>query len=308
VTSEVRLEILRADELTPWVAQLRELERGITYPIEDGADAFTIDHGPSYHPFFSEMGDAFFMVARDEQRLLGSLAGVFRTARVSERELATVYFADLKLAPDVRGRGVVHQMARRVVRAALFERRFWRWRLAYYAAMQGEHGDVARTMSGPHAGRLLRRSARLSLYFVEPAVLSRLPVPTSPPPPSGGGLDLSPGAASRCSGAGWVTTAERKDLRIVSTGRAWPLVHLPLGPAAWGGSWGRYLSACGAELAGAGPAQACFAIDERLEDHVGWLAAAGVVPSTFCSVYALSILPGLQVASVPWIHLATSEI
>ena len=54
------------------------------------------------------------------------------------------------------------------------------------------------------------------------------------------------------------------------------------------------------------PGPACFALDERLADHVAWLAAQGITPGAVCTVYTFG-LPGAP-KPAPWVHLATSEI
>ena len=107
---------------------------------------------------------------------------------------------------------------------------------------------------------------------------------------------------------GVISTAGRKDLRLVSTAEPWPLAHLALGPAAWRPSWGAYLAAAGAALVDhriAGPA--CFGVDDRLRDHVAWLAGEGVEPGAVCTVSTRSPCPRGFLAP-PWVHLATSEI
>ena len=79
---------------------------------------------------------------------------------------------------------------------------------------------------------------------------------------------------------------------------------MPLGPSRWGKSWGAYLRAAGATLA---PSQiACFAIDTRLDGHVGWLARQGIERGAIATVYAVSLTRRTRGAT--WVHLATSEI
>ena len=67
---------------------------------------------------------------------------------------------------------------------------------------------------------------------------------------------------------GLVSTAGRKDLRRVSSGAQWPLVHLGLGPAAWPSRWVDYLRLAAADHPGA---FCCFALDERLAAHLAWI-------------------------------------
>jgi hypothetical protein len=273
-----RIITVRPGELRPFVASLRRLEESITYPLD--ADAFRIDHGPEYHPFFSEMGDARFVLAVDGDEVLGSLALVWKKG--------ALYFADFKVRTDQRGTGLARRVAFHAARCAYAA---GGWSFAFMAAMRGRKGDVTR--SGGFLMKLLRPAARLLVYFAPREALARVPEGLRPPGP---GLSLSV-ASPRLL----VSTAGKKDLRLVSTGESWPLVHLACGPSAWGSSLGTYLRRC-AQVLPAG-AIGCFALDERLEDHVKWLEASGVLPGASCTIYASPRAPRAE-----WVHLATSEI
>ena len=177
--------------------------------------------------------------------------------------------------------------------------RFRQWRLAYFAAMRGDRGDVTRSMRWHNPARLLRPAAELRVYFVEPTALQALDPAGAPATPSSKGLDLSPDAPDR------VSTRGRKDLRLASTGAPWPLVHLARGPAGWGASHGAYLKRCGAADWAPGEL-ACFALDARLSREIEWLAAKGLHAGATCTIYALA-WPGI-LRRARWFHLATSEV
>ena len=113
----LRFVHVTAEGLGPYLSSLRALERGIRYPIADGADHFTIDHGEAYHPFFSRLGEAHFLLALRGDEVVGSVAGVLRAVRAGEREVQALYLCDLKLAAQERGQGV----ARRLLQRGLFE-------------------------------------------------------------------------------------------------------------------------------------------------------------------------------------------
>jgi hypothetical protein len=296
----VRVVLVDAAGLAPYAAGLRALERDITYPLDDGRDRFWIDHGPDYHPFFSHMGEAHFLVALEHDLVVGTVAGVLRTIEHRGATYEVGYACDLKLAASHRGRGVARSMLLHGLGQIVKTPRFRRWRYAFGAAMRGERGDVMRSARGLHPAKLFRPDARLRLYFVDHAALGALDPAGCPPNPTAEGLVLSP----RTPGLGIVSTAGRKDLRRVSTGQPWPLVHLTHGPHTWPTSLGHYLRA-GAEAL-APDDVACFGLDERLDAHVAWLAARGLRSDTVCTIYGWR-LPGGPRAS-PWVHLATSEI
>jgi len=303
---KLRVEVLESFELAKHVPQLRDLERSITYPLADGAERFFIDHGPDYHPFFSQIGDrAGFLCAFDGELLVGSFAGVLRRARLGERLAPSMYLADYKIRAEYRGTKVGRTILWNCVGLLRYPE-LRTPRLYYGAAMRGAQGDLMRSARGSRSVmRLTRPIASLEVYFAEPEKLVRLDLSQAPPPPLGRGLDLSPDAERLARGPGLTNTAGRKDLRLVSTGAPFPLEHLPFGPALQLKGFGAYLRDCGEALAGS-TAKACFAVDERLPDRVRWLRGQGIEPGARCTVYALRLPP--MHGRVDWVHLATSEI
>lgn len=298
----LRLLHLRPDELAPWVERLRALERDISYPLDDGRDRFVVSHGAAYHPFFSSLGDAHFLLALDGERLVGCLAGVRKPVHAPGGEVPAAYLGDLKVHRDWRGRGLP---ARLLARALALSLRDWsrlHWRFAFGAAMRGANGDVMRAARGVNLMKLGRPHATLDLYFVAPRALAALDVRGAPATPSAPGLDLSPAATRDV-----VSTLGTKDFVLQSTGRPWPLVHLPRGPAGWGDSHAAYLRRGGeALLREHAPGPACFGLDQRLGAERAFLAARGLQPGAVCTVYALATTPRARGAR--WVHLATSEI
>jgi GNAT superfamily N-acetyltransferase len=290
--------------LQPHVPGLRALEESITYPI-GASDSFRIDHGPEYHPFFSALGDAHFMLATDDAEVVGTAVGVVKPIRSAGRESVGLYVCDLKIAPGHRGRGLSRRLLTRGLVEVLRTPALRRARLLYGAAMRGTRGDVMRSAKRWSPLRLGRPLARCAVYFAPPESLAALDVEACPPPPAGEGLELSPGGGP--DDASFSSTAGRKDLRLVSSGAPWPLVHLPAGPSSWRPSWGHYLRRCGQRLTALGLAgPACFAVDERLREHVEWLAGRGISASASLTVYGVAA-PGLLRRSA-WVHIATSEV
>jgi len=307
----VRFLLLRPEELSPWVERLRALERDIEYPIADGADAFRIDHGERYHPFFSEMGESSrFLLAVDGDRVVGTVVGVLRDTLLRAHAVKAVYGADMKIAREYRGAALSRKMLLFGLSQFVRTPEGRSWRFGYVAAMRGAKGDVMRTVRGLHPGRIVHAAARLNVYFAPPERLAALDVRSAPPSPRlDEGLDLSPSPPpAHVEPPGLVSTAGRKDLRLRSTGGSpWPLVHLPYGPARALPSWPHYLRASGEAMGSRGlPGPACFAVDLRLDAHVRWLSRHGIEPGAVCTVYALPLT--LRSRGASWLHLATSEI
>lgn len=276
------------------MASLRALEAGIRYPIADGADHFTIDHGPAYHPFFSRLGEAHFLLAVEGGQVVGSIAGVLRPVAGGARSVPALYLCDLKLAASFRGKGLARRMLQRGVIEILKNPLGRKVRLLYGAAMRGAAGDVMRTARGGNPLRLGVGIAALRLYFATAAQLAALEGP-GPRAPEGPGLALSPG------GPAVVETTGEKDFRLDSTGKPWRLVHLAAAPT---DGWGAWLRECAGRVGGG--QLGCFAVDARLDAHQRWLAAAGLTPGAGCTVYGLALTRA--VSATRWVHLSTAEI
>src|SRR6185312_3460065 len=87
----MQIGFIEAAELKPYQDQLCALEQGIEYPIADGADFFTIDHGEDYTAFFLGLGDPRFLVALDGDRLKGTICGILRRCTQGGKTFPTVY-------------------------------------------------------------------------------------------------------------------------------------------------------------------------------------------------------------------------
>ena len=299
-----RLHHLTAEGLSPFVSGLRALEGAMVYPA--GEQSFTIDHGPAYHPFFSDMGAAHFVLASAQDAVVGNVVGVRKQVRGGGRSLPALYIGDLKVAASQRGRGLARRMLTFGLWRILATPELREVRLLFGAAMKGARGDVTRSARGASPLKLVRPWMRGVLYFAAPASLAALDPAACPPTPEPAtGLDLSPDATG--TPPGFTSTAGRKDLRLLPHGTPWPLVHLPRGPSSWRPSWGHYLRACGEALVKEGaPGPTCFGLDERLVAHRTWLAAQGLAPDAAYSVYGLDLTGAVRRAT--WIHLASSEI
>lgn len=314
----IRVLHLEPNTIGPYVAGLRALERDITYPLAGGDDAFWIDHGAEYHPFFSGLGEAHFLVALDKDRVVGSVAGILRRATANGVSFTSGYACDYKVAPSHRGSGVAMRMLFSGLREILNPfnpARYRSFQYIYGAAMRGAKGDVSRSARGAHPLKLIRPIGRLAIYFVSPQRLAALDTSDPPASPEPGGLDFSPDIESAAEPPGVVSTAGRKDLRLESSGQSWPLAHLPLGPSAWRPNLPAYLRRAGETLVGKNAGgDACFALDERLAATIAWLRQRDIAPGATATVLAgknpiAPRGPSIQpLSNFPWIHLATSEI
>ncbi len=296
-----KLKILEANEIQTYVKGLRALEASISYPISAGADSFQIDHGSEYHPFFSEMGKCKFMLFVDGSKVLGSLAGVWKDVSLGENKSVGFYFADLKLAPSVRGKGIPARMVRLAFLRWMFSKEYRGWNFIYFAAMQGVQGGVSRSFRGFHLGKITQPVARLLVFFIPVVDLLELP-DGGPASGQADGVRLSPNVTDAVT---WNTG--KKDFVLASTGNPWKLAHLrPVGSG--GPRLGEELRSAGQEIQGIEPtALGCLAVDERLTSVIEWLNQHGIQTDTYCNLHSVSFFgPSLRI--FPWVEISTSEI
>jgi hypothetical protein len=91
---------------------LKEFEQNFSYPL-GLQHSFRISHGEDYSLFFRAQGEASCFVAEQQGTVLGSLGAVIRTLYLPDgQECPTVYFGDLKIAPQARGGAVLLRLAR----------------------------------------------------------------------------------------------------------------------------------------------------------------------------------------------------
>ena len=306
---KLTFKIVESYELSPHVEDLRALEAGMTYPLDE--DTFTIDHGEAYHPFFSEMGAARFLLVMVDGEVLGTMAGVWREVEIAGVVTPSVYLGDFKLAKSLRGGQVARKLAMYALKAWWQRTTLGGWNLAFGAAMRGDRGDVMRTTSGGgyHAGRLLEPMAQQVLYFVSPSDLAKVSS-RGEPLWTTDYADLTPGAAM-----GIERTEGKKDFQLQSSGKPWPLAHLPLAPQRCSQGYGEYLRRCAKilieqDLSSGRRSVACFGLDMRARHAIGWLARNGLEPGAHCTLYGVHFPrrghPSIH--EMPYVHLSTAMI
>jgi len=298
----IQFRIVDAEGLAPYVDGLRALEQGISYPIADGADSFVIDHGNDYHPFFSEMGvKTGFLVVLDNEDVVGSAVGVWKPSQIQGKSYIGLYFADLKLLPQYRGRNISSKIFWYAIIRWPFVKDYQGWSFAFFAAMHGDKGDVKRSFRRFHLGRITRPAAELRVFFVSSLLLLDLGVGPKMPNRTRG-IELS---SPHLPLVKW--NDGKKDFCLQSTGLPWKLAHVQIFSSEEQ-SLGDRLNHAGMQIQEREPdALACFAIDVRLTGAIAWLAENKIVSDTLCTVYSVSFFaPSLRKAD--FIVLSTGDI
>lgn len=297
----LRYTILGPEKMGGYQDELADLESSISYPLEGGDDSFTIRHGESYHRFFSDMGESYFMIARSNERICGTIAGVIKKTALGSNHIRALYVADLKLRADIRGKGVPRKMLFQAFRAYISSGRYRGWRFLFFAGMHGERGNVTKSFSGTHLGRLAVKLSVHSIYIVKPERLEFEEVPSHDLDPERE-LELSPDKVGKIT-----LNSGTKDLYRSSDGSKMLLAHIhPDSSKGFISDLTRLSKRVREELPGH---LACFSVDNNREDIISYLSESGLNTNTLCSVYAFRWpLIGPSFSNIERVSISTSEI
>lgn len=99
---------LSGHERVLYSKELQEFESQFSYPL--GQKRFNIVHGASdgcdYFSFFEQMGEVYYFVARNEEKIVGAGCAVLRDGL----EGTYWYLCDFKILKEYRGKGILEKM------------------------------------------------------------------------------------------------------------------------------------------------------------------------------------------------------
>jgi hypothetical protein len=194
------------DNLPRWQADLEALEQCSVYPL--GEDAFRISHGAHYLAFFERMGKVAYYGLEDPAGLVAVGCGVLRPAGGPGLPRRW-YVADLKVRPDARGRHLPVMLLRRA-----FLQNYLRCRRGYAVAMNPADGRV------PPAVRTFAWFKWLPMWMLASFQLDIFSADSD-------GLGaVWPLLVQHKGAAHLVSCSGLKELRLESTGRPLPLLHV----------------------------------------------------------------------------------
>jgi hypothetical protein len=109
----MRVKVLCEPPDADLAAELSEFERQFRYPLDRGW--FRIDHGDDYNRFYRCLGEAVYVVARDDAGITGVCSAARRQVhRPGESSQSALYLGDLKLAARARGGLTLLRLAKAV--------------------------------------------------------------------------------------------------------------------------------------------------------------------------------------------------
>jgi len=209
----IRVLELSGDSFAKYQDSIRELERGVTYPLGD--DRFAIDHGHDYFAFFRRLGELAYFVALDSERVVAVCAAVMRrlprfAGAIAEKAW---YVCDLKVHPDYRNQRIPWQLFLHG-----FPGKYARCQRGYAISMNPGDGSANRVVRMATRFQLapISLAATLGIYSL---AADRM-------------RDVEGVLNRRLGPLGYLNLVGAKDIILQSTGGAMPLLHLQHGPTA----------------------------------------------------------------------------
>jgi len=284
--------------LKPYSADLRYLEQSIEYPLDNGEQFFTIDHGNDYTRFFNQQGDrSLFILILDGSKVIGSLAGVWKSVQFWRRPQTALYLADLKMAHFYRGKGIMKRLLWSLFWKWLFRKDFKGWDFLYFCAMQREGKGVDHSFKGLHIGSITRPVAELLVFMIKPElILNWKPLNSISLENS---INLSP---RHTKSVQWNEGA--KTILNTVTGEPIRLGHMD--PALWYGDRAILHESAEGVMAQR-DALACFAVDTRQTELLHSLQKGGITTSTVCKIFSFAPF-AKSLRSFDTLLLSTGEI
>ena len=297
----IKLKIIESSDIMEYQSQFSNIEKSIKYPLDGGADSFTINHGNRYDQFFSNMGRSRFLIALESAKVCGSIAAVWKKIKINKKPLYALYIADLKIISKYRGRRIPLKMVFHALLKYIIYQKYKGWKFLYYIGMNGEKGNVTKSFRGFHLGRLSKSICNQKIYIINLNDLENLSH-FSFKHNNGTTIELSPNNINKI-----ITNRGIKDLTLQSSGKIMQLAHIHF---QINEKFNHNISElvkiikqnfCDYKL--------CFAVDVRNNYFINYLSQNKIESNTTCSIYTFHWpILGYNLNRHKFISLSTAEI
>lgn len=189
---------------------LANFEKLFAYPL--GQDFFHIDHGADYFAFFKRLGQLHYFIALDQEIIVGVMAAILRNiplTKGAKPELAW-YLCDLKIHPDYQGKGI-----HRILFQRIFDRCSSKCKRSYGISMNLSGGKYNRLES------FLRKMPLGSFHKVQDIGVFSVEYEDL--------QQIIPLLTNNKQDVGFLNLKDKKDLILVSSGLALPILHIQQG-------------------------------------------------------------------------------
>ena len=277
----LKYHIVNEKQLPPFIPELRSIEKKIEYPLEDGSEGFFIDHGKDYSPFFTQQGyKTRFLIITNRDKVVGSVAGVWKRVSINKKTYNALYASDLKLKPEYRSRGIVKNFLWYLFVRWPFTKEFQGWDFIYFCAMQRENKGVESTFKGTHLGKLTKPNCLLNIYILDPKELNRIDLEKLLYSPKNE-INLSPHLKNDI-----LWNKGKKNIVSTRDGSLMNLGHL--NPEVFYINGQERLNNSIKEISDRKDGKICFSIDHRNKKILNVFERGGIYTETKCRVFSFS--------------------
>ena len=274
-------EILQPQHIKKYVKELKLIEKNILYPLENGEGSFFINHGNNYYPFFTQQGyKTRFVAIKNESRIIGIAAGVWKKLFYDGSQYTGLYIADLKIKPEHRKKGILNQMMWNLIVRWPFIKDYKGWDFCFFCTMLKNSYGVEKSFKGLTPAKLAKPTGLINIYMIDPKKIAILKLSDMPIIPFLDSINLSP---KRKELVLW--NNGKKD--IVSSVNNTALNFGHLHPEI-------FLSKDSSDIEKAisiimkNNGIACFAIDNKQTKLIEWLKIKGISTNTKCKIFSFS--------------------
>jgi len=276
---KLRYQILDENRIQPFIGDLRDIEKNIEYPLDDGTEGFYIDHGEKYTPFFTQQGHKIrFLIITDADIVVGSIAAVWKKISKNKKTYNLLYASDLKIRPEYRSKGVVKSFLWYLFIRWPLKQDFQGWDYSYFCAMQKKNKGVDSTFKGMHLGKLAKHIGLMKIYILDPKKLINTNIKKIAYEPKNE-INLSPNLSSDI-----LWNDRKKEIVSIKDNALLKLGHL--NPKLFHLNNSDKLSEAIKKVSKRKNGQLCFAIDSRNKAPIKWLGDQGIDTGTKCKIFS----------------------
>ncbi len=294
-------DIFAPEEIDTYVKDFRLLEKRIQYPLENGQGNFRIVHGDDYHQFFTQQGyKTRFVAIKYRDKVIGSVAGVWKPIIIRNKEYTGFYISDLKIDMKHRKKKILTRLLWYLFKRWPFNSDYQGWDFNFFCTMLRDGKGVDASFKGFNLTKLPSLSATIKIFMIDPKAFQSFNFNSFPKDEESSYINLSP---FRKEMVLWNNGI--KDIQSTKDGSILQLGHLH--PLLLTKKFSQRLKECVLEIKNKKNGLVCFAIDTRDVKKIDWLKSNGIQTNTLCNIFSFSpFAPSLNKSDI--LYISTGEI
>ena len=294
-------EIIGPGQVKKYIRDFKTLEKKIEYPLEDGNGSFKIDHGLNYHTFFTQQGfKTRFAVIKKDEKIIGTVAGIWKPIRINNKDYTGFYISDLKIDSNYRKKNILRNLLWYLLKRWPITPDYQGWDFNYYCTMLRKGKGVDISFKSFNPAKLPSYSATMNIYMVNPRDLLLLNLNSLPDNEKSKSINLSP---LRVENVLWNNGI--KDIVSTTDNSIMQLGHLH--PQILTKKFSSGFNEIISEIVHKDKGLACFAVDYRETEKIKWLDSKGISTKTRCNIFSFSpFAPSLKKSDI--LYISTGEI